>query len=82
MLKAIKKQFRVRVTSSAKREYCTEKQGGILEIAVREKAKNGKANERVRELVANFCDVPFKNVHIIKGAHASAKMILVYENNH
>ena len=73
-------QFKVRVTTSSRREYVKEKKKGELEMAVREKPKEGKANEKVRELVASFCHVPIKNVYLIKGSRVSVKLIRVYEH--
>ncbi|HEY4473727.1 MAG TPA: DUF167 domain-containing protein [Candidatus Paceibacterota bacterium] len=76
-----RKQYRVHVTTNSRREYLKEKKEEVLEVAVREKPKEGRANERVRELVADFCRVPVKNVRIIKGAYSSGKIVLVYDTN-
>jgi uncharacterized protein YggU (UPF0235/DUF167 family) len=51
---------------------------GTMLIAVKEKAKEGRANERARKLLAEFLSVPLKNVMIIKGSEQPAKILRVY----
>ena len=40
-------QFKVRVTTSSRREYVKEKKKGELEMAVREKPKEGKDKKEI-----------------------------------
>ncbi len=72
------KEFRVRVTPNAPREYLEEAPFNTLRIAVAEPTEGGRANDRVREMVAKHFSVPLKNVMIIKGATSSSKTVRVY----
>lgn len=72
------KRVRIRVTPDLRREYVREGAKGILEIGVKETAKQGKANGRVRELVAKHFNVPLKNTIIISGSQSRSKMILIH----
>ncbi len=72
------REYRVRVTPASKKEYVKKGKGDALEIAVRERAENGRANARVRGLIAAHFSLPVKNVLIIKGSQQPAKMVRVY----
>lgn len=78
MSTASRRLLRVRVTPGAKREVIEQK-GGVLFVSVKEKAIEGKANERVRELVAHACAVPVKNVQLKKGHQSPSKLYIVRE---
>ncbi len=67
----------VRVTAGAKKEKVEELANGRLAIAVKEKPEQGKANERVLELVAAHLKVPRKKVSITRGSKSPSKIITV-----
>ncbi|TAK58971.1 DUF167 domain-containing protein [Patescibacteria group bacterium] len=70
---------RVRVTSDTKKNAVNEGKKGVLEVSVKDPAKNNRANVRVCELLAEHFGVPRKNVIITKGSESRSKMILVYK---
>ena len=48
-----------------------------IEIKVKAPAKDAKANKEVIKTVANFIDIPIKDVYIISGSKNRLKTILV-----
>jgi uncharacterized protein YggU (UPF0235/DUF167 family) len=68
--------IKVFVTPGAKREKVEEK-GEMLAIAVREPAMGNRANDRVREIIAEREGVPVGKVRILTGHRSRAKMISV-----
>jgi len=67
---------RVRVRAGESREK-VERIGKTFRIAVRELAKEGRANDRVRELVAYELMVAPAAVHIVSGHHRPNKLLEV-----
>lgn len=65
---------RVQVRPGSKRESLIETEGKTLTIAVKEPAKQGLANARVREILADHFGVPATNVRMISG-HRSPRKI-------
>ena len=76
------KKLRIKVLPDVKREYVRRDAKGVLLIGIKEPAKEGRANHRVRELLSAHLDVPVKNVIIVSGTKARSKMILVYAHHH
>ena len=72
------KELRVRVTPNSSREYLEEAPFDTLRIAVSEPTEGNRANDRVREMVADHFSVPVKNVMIIRGMQSLSKTIRVY----
>ncbi len=68
---------RVRATPGARREAVVDDGGDGFSIAVREKAEQGRANARIRELLAERLGVPVSRVRLISGAHRPSKRFLV-----
>lgn len=66
-------RIRVHVSPGARRERLEESKRGIFTIAVREKAKGGEANNRVRELLAFHFGVALTQVRFISGAYSERK---------
>ena len=78
--------IRVKVKPNARKERILQV-GDVYEISVREKAAQGAANKRVRELLAQTCNIPPKALRLVKGATSPGKLFLVVnhdedENNH
>lgn len=74
--------IKVFVTPGAKKEKVEEKglpaqAGEALVIQVREPALQNRANDRVRELVAERLGVEVGKVRILTGHHARVKMISI-----
>ena len=68
--------LKVFVTPGARREKVEEK-GGVLAISVREPASGNRANNRVREIIAERQGVPYGKVRILTGHRSRAKMISI-----
>lgn len=68
----------VRVVPDAKREFIDRLPQGAYHIAVREPAEDGKANERVKEILAEHFNVSSKDVHIIRGAKTHGKIVRIW----
>ncbi len=72
------KEFKVRVTPNAPREYLEEAPFNTLRVGVAEPTEGNRANDRVREMIAEHFSVPVKNVMIIKGTQSPSKTVRVY----
>ena len=68
--------IKIFVTPGAKREKIEEK-GEELLISVREEAQGNRANDRVREIVAERTGAPLGKVRILTGHRSRAKMISI-----
>jgi len=68
---------RVKVWPDAGEEHLEEGKKGGLEIFVREPPTENRANKRVCALVARHYKVSVKNVRIVSGHHARAKILSV-----
>ncbi len=68
--------IKVFVTPGAKKERVEEK-GEMLLISVREPAEQNRANDRVREIIAERAGVPVGKVRILTGHRSRSKMISV-----
>jgi uncharacterized protein YggU (UPF0235/DUF167 family) len=67
-------QVSVQVVADAKRERVEERKGGRLKVFVKEEAKQGMANTRVRTLMAAHYHVPAAKVRIIRGHRTPSKI--------
>lgn len=81
------KYVRVRAVTKAKKESVTVHKD-IYTIAVKEKPEQGKANNRIRELLARTLNCPNKALRLIKGAQSPSKLFQLlnisnyHENKH
>jgi len=67
--------LRVRVRPGAREESVRELSGDELEVRVSAPPQKGKANERVRELLAEHFGVSRSRVRILKGESSRRKLI-------
>ena len=67
----------VRVKASAKLDRIERLQDGTFSISVKERPVEGRANEAVIRLLAEFLGVPSRNVSIIRGARSRTKVVRV-----
>jgi len=72
------KEVRVRVKPNSKREYVEEAPHDTLRVGVDAPSEENRANERLRELIAEYHDVPVKNVIIVKGSRSPNKLLRIY----
>ncbi len=68
---------RVRVTPDSRREKVLEVERDTLSMQLKEPAKGNRANERVRELLAEHFSVNLKRVRMISGARSRTKVYSV-----
>lgn len=54
-----------------------QQESGQMNISVREPAKGGHANKRVRQLVAEHCGVALGAVRLVGGHHHPHKLFLI-----
>lgn len=66
--------LRVRITPSAKHESITQK-GEVLLVTVKEPAAQNRANNRLRELVAEKYGLSVSGVRILHGHHSPSKLL-------
>ena len=72
------KEIKIRATPNAPREYVEEAPFNTLRIGVREASEGDRANDRIREIIAERYEVPVKNVQIIKGTRERSKIVRIY----
>jgi uncharacterized protein len=72
--------IKVLVTPGAKKEK-VEGKGEALVIAVKEPAMGNRANDRVREIIAERQGVPVGKVRILTGHRSRVKMVSVSISN-
>lgn len=73
-----KKEIRIRVTPKSKKESVREDAKGIVHVSVLEDTKEGRANNRVRELLALHYHIPLKKVFVTRGSTTRSKTVLLY----
>jgi uncharacterized protein (TIGR00251 family) len=70
--------IKVKVRTNAKKEEI-KKENDLFIIKVNKAPVDGKANERVIELLSKYFKVPKKNINIIKGHKNKEKLIEIIE---
>lgn len=70
-------EYRIKVTPGAKKESVAIGRDGRILISVSAPKEDGKANERMRELLAEYFSVPFDAITIRRGHLSSSKTIFV-----
>jgi uncharacterized protein (TIGR00251 family) len=70
-------EYRIKVIANSKKEGVTELSDGRLEVRVDAPRKEGRANERVCEIVADYLHVSADSVAITKGHDRSSKVIRI-----
>jgi uncharacterized protein YggU (UPF0235/DUF167 family) len=72
------KEFRVKVHTDGKKELVEEGEDGRFLVTVRAPRKEGRANERLRTLLAKHFLVDVEQVQIIRGKDQSSKTVRLY----
>jgi len=70
-------EIRVKVIPGAPRESVEEKPDGRYLVAVSAKAEEGRANERMCELLARYFGVTLRQVVLIKGHVSPTKTVII-----
>jgi uncharacterized protein YggU (UPF0235/DUF167 family) len=69
--------IKVRVHAGVKWEYIEKIKEDTYEVAVKEEAKEGRANKRVLELLSQELSLPKSALRMISGHHFPSKIISV-----
>jgi uncharacterized protein YggU (UPF0235/DUF167 family) len=69
--------IRVHAVPDARREKVIKETSQVYTISVKEPAEHNRANERIREIVADLCKVPPRQVRLVTGHRSSSKMFSV-----
>lgn len=69
----------VRVTAGAKTEKVEEVSPGVFRVRTTTAPEKGKANEKVRELLAKHLDIPRMSLYI-KSGHTSRDKVFIVED--
>lgn len=69
--------IKVRAKPRSKREYVKEVYEGFYEVAVSEAPEDGKANNRIIELIASHFGIPKSKVQFLKGASSKQKILKI-----
>ena len=72
--------FKVKVLTKEKTENVIQVAPDKLEIKVKEKPKMGRANDRVRQLLAVHLGVSAGKIKLVKGANKPNKIFEIKEN--
>jgi len=71
-------QIRARVHTNARKESISVVSEHVLEISVKEKPLENRANSRVIELVARHFHVPVSKVRLVRGHKRPSKILTVW----
>lgn len=69
--------LRVRVKAGAKKEFFSEKEEGLFEISVKERAQGNQANKRVLELLSQHLGIKYSKIRTIAGHRQPSKIFFV-----
>ncbi len=69
--------LRVEVVPGSRKEDVAEGKNGSLILRVKEPAEGNRANERVREIIAERFTLPIGKVRILTGHHSRTKMLTI-----
>jgi len=73
----MEKEIRVKVSPGSKKEIYNQTGPQRFDVSVREPAQAGRANARVREIVASHFGVDIKKVRMVAGHRSSTKRFIV-----
>ena len=71
--------IKVKVFPGSKKEEVIQKNADSFIIKVKPKAKEGKANLRMKEMLSRYLDIPLSKLRIIKGGHQKNKVIHIID---
>jgi len=73
--------IKVKVFPDSKRDEVIKKTDDSFEVKVREKAEEGRANQRVIEVLASYLNIPQERLVIIRGARQRNKIFKLIERH-
>ncbi|MEJ7620088.1 MAG: DUF167 domain-containing protein [Aquificaceae bacterium] len=72
--------FKVKARPGSKVEYVKEVEKDLYEVAVKDPPEGGKANERIRELLAKHFGVSRSKVKLLRGSTSRLKVFEVIKD--
>ncbi|MGM0629254.1 MAG: DUF167 domain-containing protein [Patescibacteria group bacterium] len=72
--------FHIKVHPGSKREELKELGEGKYELWIKDPARRGSANRRVKEIVATLADVSIGDVRLLKGGKSPTKTFTVNDD--
>jgi hypothetical protein len=72
--------IRVKVFPKSKKDEIIKKRENSFEVRVREKAEQGRANEKVLEILSEFFGIEKNKFRLVKGGKERSKIFEVLEN--
>lgn len=78
---SMEKYIKVKVHADEKKNKIVQKAEDSFEIWVKAPAEQGRANEAVRAILAEYVGVPENKLSLIKGATSPAKIFLLRDQN-
>jgi len=73
--------LKVKVFPNFKKEEIIKKSEDEFEIKVKEKAEKGKANKRVKEVLAKYLNISEEKLVLVRGAKQRNKIFKIISNN-
>ena len=73
--------LKVKVFPNSKKEEIIKKSEDEFEIKVKEKAEKGKANKRVKEVLAKYLNISEEKLVLVRGAKQRNKIFKIISNN-
>ena len=73
--------LKVKVFPNFKKEEIIKKSEDEFEIKVKEKAERGKANKKVKEVLAKYLNISEEKLVLISGAKQRNKIFKIISNN-
>lgn len=67
--------FEIKIQAGSKHESVEKISDNQLKVKVKDRPIEGKANERLREVLSEYFGVPKSAIEIIKGAHSKNKLV-------
>lgn len=68
-------KIQVKVSPNAKEAKVEKESGGILRVKVNAPAREGKANKRLIEILAEYFSKPKSSIKIVKGINSKNKVV-------
>jgi len=73
--------LKVKVFPNFKKEEIIKKSEDEFEIKIKEKAEKGRANKRVKEVLARYLNISEEKLILIRGAKQRNKIFKIISNN-
>jgi len=72
--------LKVKVFPDSKKEEVIKKTDDEFEVKVKEKAEKGLANQKVKEILASYLNMPAEKIILIRGAKQRNKIFKIIKN--